>query len=365
MPTQQIPAKDIVKLMKTIALHVLEQKMKEPSGTWNQTNGAKQFWQKLKYVKIIYSMDNNTNDNNGPPTLVIPRLTEEYIRDGFKTLNWHSFYEPDTVLNFHYPDIVLFALLAHVKKPKHILDLGSFFGMLPFIVEEIFRSSGSNEQFNWTLVDTCLYTKEFAEAIKSNTPISARYLNQKHFNAWRQENVQPWKEVFFRKLGDYFVPPSNSFEFDIFWYRFALHYRIPKPPMTMFESIEEVKDKKFDLVHFDLTAGASELNKRMFEHVANHLLSDDGIIVFDDMRPQHPKMLLFFQYILSTSDFRPIAFSTGKIAMMRKKYKADFIFSVDNAGLRQINHVRDNYFSFAMAEGEETDWGNFLDLRTN
>jgi hypothetical protein len=43
MPTQQIPAKDIVKLMKTIVLHVLEQKMKEASGTWNQTNGEKQF----------------------------------------------------------------------------------------------------------------------------------------------------------------------------------------------------------------------------------------------------------------------------------------------------------------------------------
>ena len=43
MPTQQILAKAIAKLMRTIALHVLEQKMKEPSGTWNQTNGAKQF----------------------------------------------------------------------------------------------------------------------------------------------------------------------------------------------------------------------------------------------------------------------------------------------------------------------------------
>jgi hypothetical protein len=302
---------------------------------------------------------------NIAPTLVIPRLTEEYIRDGFKTLDWHAFYEPDTVLNFHYPDVVLFSLLAHVKKPKHILDLGSFFGMLPFIVEEIFRSSGSNEQFNWTLVDNCLYTKEFAEAIKNKTPISARYLNQKHFNAWRRENVIPRKETLFDKSGYYLLPPSNPMEFRAYWHRFSSSYNVPMPPMIMVESIEEVNDKKFDLVHFDLTAGASELNKRMFNHIAEHKLNDDGIIVFDDMRPQHPKMLLFFQYILATTDFRPVAFSTGKIAMMRKKYKPEFIFKVDNEGLREVNHTRDNYFSFALAGGEETDWGDFLDLRAN
>ena len=307
----------------------------------------------------------NSKDNNGPPTLVIPRLLEEYIRDGFKKLDWHAFYEPDTVLNFHYPDTVLFALLAHVKKPKHILDLGSFFGMMPFIVEEIFRSSGSDERFNWTLVDNCLYTKELAEAINTNTTTSGRYLSQKHFNAWRQENVPPWKEHFLKKSGDFFIPPSNPNEFRAYWFRFAAHYGITMPSMTMFENIEEVQDRKFDLVHFDLTAGASELNKNMFNYIIKHKLNDDGIIVFDDIRPQHPKMLLFFQYILSTSDFRPVAFSTGKIAMMRKQHKPGFIFSVDNAGLRQVIHTRDSYFSFALAGGEETDWGDFLDLRTN
>jgi hypothetical protein len=307
-------------------------------------------------------MDNNINIE---PTLVIPRLTREYIRDGFKTLDWHSLYAPDLVLNFHYPDVALFALLAHIKQPKHILDLGSFFGMLPFIVEEIYRSSGSTKQFNWTLVDTCLYTKELAEAIKNRSPISTRYLSQVHFDAWRQENVLPWKERWFQKSGDYFLPPSNPFEFGIFWYKFSSHYNIPNPYIKMFETIEEVQDRKFDLVHFDLTAGASELNKNMFNYIAEHKLNDDGIIVFDDMRPQHPKMLVFFQYILATSDFRPVAFSTGKIAMMRKQHKPGFIFNMEQAGLKQLNHTRDSYFSFAMAGGEETDWGDFLDLRAN
>lgn len=307
-------------------------------------------------------MDNNINIE---PTLVIPRLTEEYIRDGFKSLDWHAFYEPDTVLNFHYPDVVLFALLAHVKQPKHILDLGSFFGMLPFIVEEIYRSSNSTERFNWKLVDNCLYTKELAEAINNNTPISARYLSQKHFRAWHEDVVVGWKINLFQKVGNYYLPPSNPLEFDRHWFRLSLQYNIPMPYMSMVESIEEVKDTKFDLVHFDLTAGSSALNRSMFEHVIKHNLNDDGIIVFDDIRPQHPKMLLFFQYILSTSDFRPVAFSTGKIAMMRKAHKPLFMFNVEKAGLKQVKYTRDDYFSFQFLDGEETDWGDFMDLRTN
>ena len=300
------------------------------------------------------------------PTLLIPRLTKEYIRDGLKKLDYYTFYEPEVVLNFHYPDVVLFALLAHIKKPKNILDFGSFFGLLPFVVEEIFRSSGLNQQFNWTLVDTCLYTKELAEAIKNNTPVTGRYLNINQFNGWHEDNVPPWKEhAFFPKVGKYYLPPSNPTEFNGYWFRLAMHYNIPKPAMTMFEGIEETQGKKFDLVHFDLTAGAYELNKNMFEYLVKNNLNDDGIIVFDDMRPQHPRMLLFFQYILASTDFRPIAFSTGKIAMMRKKYKEDFIKRVEAEGLIEIEHTRDSYYSFQPSGGLESDWGDFLDLRTN
>lgn len=306
------------------------------------------------------------NINNGPPTLLIPRLTKEYIRDGFKTLDYYAFFEPEVVLNFHWPDTVLFALLSHVKKPKHILDLGSFFGTLPFIVEEIIRSSGLQEQFNWTLVDTGLYTKELATAIRNNTPVTGRYLNINQFNGWHEDNVPPWKErALFQKVGKYYLPPSNPSEFDDYWSRLAMHYRIPKPYMTMYESIEEAQDKKFDLVHFDLTAGAYELNKNMFEYIIKNNLSDDGIIVFDDMRPQHPGMLLFFQYILTSTDFRPIAFSTGKIGMMRKQYKEDFINKVADEGLIEIDYTRDSYYSFQLCEGLESDWGNFLDIRAN
>jgi hypothetical protein len=299
-------------------------------------------------------------------SLKIPRVTKEFVRDGLQAFDHYTFYEPEVVLNFHFPDIVLFTLLAHVKKPKHILDLGSYFGILPFVVEEISRINNCPESFNWTMVDNCLYTKELAGTINGDVTFSNRYLNRNHLDSWHENNVPKWKEnVLFKKVGEYYLPPSTTLEFERYWSCFATHYKVPKPSMKMFESIDEVKDTKFDLVHFDLTAGASELNRKMFHLIAEHKLNDDGIIVFDDMRPQHPKMLVFFQYILATSDFRPVAFSTGKIAMMRKKYKPEFIFKVDNAGLREVNHTRDNYFSFAMAGGEETDWGDFLDLRAN
>jgi hypothetical protein len=304
---------------------------------------------------------------NKPPTLLVPRLTRDYIRDGFKNLKHYTFYEPDVVLNMHYPDIILFALLAHVKQPNHILDLGSFFGLLPFAVEEVFRSSDNQQQFKWTLVDNCLYTKELAEAIKNNTGLSTRFLSKKHFDGWHQDNVPAWKEgMFFDKVGEYFLPPSTVAEFNGYWFKIANHHKIPRPYMQMFESMEEVKDKKFDLVHFDLTAGAYELNKNTFLSLVEHNLSDDGIIVFDDMRPQHPNMLLFFQYILANTDFRPIAFSTGKIAMMRKSHKEAFINAVVDNGLIEVDYrLKDSYFSFQRCGAGDTDWGNFLDLRTN
>ena len=308
------------------------------------------------------------NDSNIAPTLVIPRLTEEYIRDGLKSLDWYTLYAPDVVLNFHWPDAVLFTLLAHVKKPKHILDLGSYFGILPFVVEEISRINNCPESFDWTLIDSCLFTKELAAVVKGEITLSSHYLNNYHLNTWHCRGTgQSWKEnVLFKRIGNYYLPPSTPLEFENYWSSLATHYKIPKPSMRMFESIEEVQDTKFDLVHFDLAAGDYQVNKEMFNLISVHKLNNGGIIVFDDMRPQHPNMLLLFQYILATSDFRPIAFSTGKIAMMRKKYKAEFILNVENAGLREINlQYRDNYYSFAVNGGRDTEWGDFLDLRAN
>ena len=122
---------------------------------------------------------------------------------------------------------------------------------------------------------------------------------------------------------------------------------------------------KFDLVHFDLTAGAYELNKEVFEQLAANNLSDDGIIVFDDMTPRHPKMLLFFQYLITKTEFRPIAFSTGKIALMRRGHKQAFIDKALAAGLIDPDDERSYYYAFLVEGHPDSDWGDFLNLRAN
>jgi len=313
-----------------------------------------------------HSMDNN---NNISPVLAIPRLTQWYIRDGFKTLDWYTLYEPDVVLNFHYPDSVLFALLAHIQQPKEILDLGSFFGMMPFITEEIYRTGWrgtGSETFSWTLVDKCLYTKELADVVNGKTTLSSRWLNHSHLQAWHEDVVSAWKkEELYQKAGQYYCPPSNPLEFDTYWDKLAAHYNINRPKMQMVESLEETNNKKFDLVHFDLTAGAYELNKEVFEQLAANNLSDDGIIVFDDMTPRHPKMLLFFQYLITKTEFRPIAFSTGKIALMRRGHKQAFIDKALAAGLIDPDDERSYYYAFLVEGHPDSDWGDFLNLRAN
>jgi hypothetical protein len=242
---------------------------------------------------------------------------------------------------------------------------------MPFTIEEIFRSADCQGNFNWTLVDNCLYTKELAESIRNSTSLSNRWLSQRHLDEWHEDNISPRKKerLFLEKVGQYHLPPSNLTEFEAYWFRLAIFHRIPKPNMVMFESLQEVKDKKFDLVHFDLAAGAYEVNRDTFEYLINNSLSDDGIVVFDDMTPKHPNMLILLQSILTTTSFRPIAFSTGKIAMMRKQYKNSFIDAAYKAGLMEdlnkVSTLPDEYYSFQRCGGSESNWGDFLDIRAN
>jgi hypothetical protein len=299
------------------------------------------------------------------PSIKIPRITKEFIRDGFKNFDHFTLYKPEVVLNFHYPDVVLFTLLAHIKKPKHILDLGSYFGMLPFLVEEIARVGDCPERFEWTLVDNCLYTKELADAILTVSKLSNRWLNESHLVQWHNGQTRKMKrEKLFNVVGEWSIPPHNTEQFNNYWQNFSELYEVPKPNMVMLESVDNIGDKKFDLVHFDLTAGSYNLCIEMLHLLLSKHLQKDAIIVFDDLTPRHPMMLLFFQYMLKETCLRPIAFSTGKIAMMDFNYKSTFLQQAYEADLIDPDHSKRHWFSF-LPEGVVNGWGTHLNLRAN
>lgn len=301
--------------------------------------------------------------------LQVPRITSKFITEGFNnTLDQVALFEPDIALNFHYPDCVFFALLLELKNPKHVLDLGSYFGMLPVLTEHLHALYGDNKKFNWTLVDNCTYVKELADFIRGNGTLSGRFLKEFQVNTWKVENIKPDKQQMFEIQGNYCVPPSTPEEFATFWEKFTTYYELGNPYKEMYDSLSSIPDKrKFDLVMFDLAAG-SEQNFEIFQNLINNHINDDAIIVMDDIYPKHPGGMALFQWIIDTTDFIPLAFSTNKIAIQRKQFKDKFMFTTvmdtghrANGSFRQA--ITQPYFNFFFQKTYK--WGDFLDLRAN
>jgi hypothetical protein len=302
--------------------------------------------------------------------LNIPRITENFIWQGFKTIDRSSLYEPDIALNFHYPDCVFFALLMEAHNPKHILDLGSYFGMLPILTEQLHTLYGDNKKFNWTLIDNCTYVKELANFIRGHDMFSGKFLKKFHLDTWKLENINPEKQQMFEVHGKYCVPPSTVEEFVIFWQKFTTFYKIDNPPhREMYVSLKSIPgQRKFDLVMFDLAADSFEENQEIFQDLTTNYINDNAIIVMDDIYPKHPRGMALFQWIIDTTNFLPVAFSTNKVALMQKQFKDEFMFTkVMDRGLRgngSYSHaVPQKYFNFFFHKAYK--WDNFLDLKAN
>ena len=303
--------------------------------------------------------------------LQIPRITSNFISEGFnKTLDHVALFKPDIALNFHYPDCVFFTLLMELKNPKHILDLGSYFGMLPILTEKLHSLYGENKKFNWTLIDNCSYVKELANFTKGTGELSGKFLKQFHLNSWKLANIMPFKQQMFEVHGEYCVPPTTPEEFFIFWEKFTTFYKIDNPPYReMYDSLKSIPDqRKFDLVLFDLAADGFEENQVIFQNLVDNYITDDAIIVMDDIYPKHPRGMALFQWIIDTTGFLPVAFSTNKVALIKKQFKDKFMFTtVMDAGLRANGSftyaVPQEHFNFFFHTAYK--WGDFLDLKAN
>lgn len=299
--------------------------------------------------------------------LQIPRITDNYIIKGFRTLDYFSLNEPDIGLNFHYPDCAFFTLLMEIKKPKHILDLGSYFGLLPILTEELYKLYGDGKKFHWTLIDNCSYVKELADFIRGDGTFSGIYLRDYHLKTWKIENMKLYKSAMFEKHGEYCVPPSTPAEFYGFWEKFTTYYKLDNPHKEMYTGFSSIPfQRKFDLVMFDLAAENFDENLDMWTILTEKYINDDAIIVMDDIIPRHPRAMSLFLYLMDKTDFSPVAFSTNKIAMMRKDFHDKFIFTDTlEAGLRAeglpTRDVPQPYFNFYQHHSYK--WGNYLNLR--
>jgi hypothetical protein len=301
--------------------------------------------------------------------LRIPRITEAYIKDGLKNVDYSAIFEPSIGLNFHYPDCAFFALLMEIQDPKHILDLGSYFGLLPIMSEHLHKLYGSGKKFQWTLVDNCSYVKELADYILTNKEMSGKFLTQRHVETWKLSKVDISKQHLFEHHDTFCVPPTTPDEFYTYWDKFTKLYGIDNPSMEMYTNLSEVgTDKKFSLVMFDLASESFKENILIFRDLIKNYTSDNVIVVLDDIDAKHPMGMAMFNFILDTTDFVPVAFSTGKVAIQRADFKKDFIFTKTvDAELRAIGrygrNVSQSHFNFFFRETYK--WGDYLDMCAN
>lgn len=281
--------------------------------------------------------------------------------------NWISLlHSPRLLLNYEFSDIAFFALLAYIKKPSNILDLGSYTGFLPFLVERVSLRANLPQQYNWTLVDDSRYLGELKSSIVNNNHLSGKGLKDIHKTSWLRSNVPPTMGSILREHNEYYLPPVEPEEFADFWKKFSVISNIIQPQATMYKKLEAVpSDLKFDLVHFDLAAGNPE-NAEVFDYLYQHHLNEDSIVVFDDIELAHPKMFLMFLDIIEKTELRPVAIGMQKIAVMNRAYKDAFINITNHMGLIDLsanpfrNKVNEPYRFFP--ETSER-WGPYLNLR--
>lgn len=281
--------------------------------------------------------------------------------------NWISLlHAPRLLLNYEFNDLAFFTLLAYIKKPSNILDLGSYTGFLPFLVERLSLLANSPQQYNWTLVDDSRYLRELKSSIVDNNPLSGKGLVDIHKASWLKNKVPPAMGSILNEHNDYYLPPVEPKEFADLWAKFSIIANIAQPQTAMYNKLEAVPSSlKFDLVHFDLAAGNPE-NAEVFNYLHQNHLSEDSIVVFDDVEIAHPKMFLMFLDIIEKTELRPVAVGMQKIAVMNRAYKDAFINITNQVGLIDFsatpfrNKVNEPYRFFP--ETSER-WGPYLNLR--
>jgi hypothetical protein len=266
---------------------------------------------------------------------------------GLYNLDSSAFLNPKRMLVPHdasFIDNLFIAILAVSQSSKKILDLGSFFGSLPFFVEGACRKANTVYQPEWTLVDNMLYTNELVVCLQQDKQLSGHWLPQFIYDEWK--NLQPHVA----KLFNNGLPPSTLNEFNQYWDKLALEFNVTKPNMTMYT---ELHYDKYDLVSFDLSAGRYLENKSLFYDVLENCMHEQSVVILDDVLPKFPMMMSLFYDILTNTDLEPIAFSPHRVALINKSSKQQFIKKVPV-------DLENRYYSFYKHSNEH--WGDFLVL---
>lgn len=216
-------------------------------------------------------------------------------------------------------DNLFFAQLLHATKSKHILDFGCYIGMLAVMVEELLQQGQSDMQqhANWTLIDNFSFLKD----IKTNVADSTMFEfgnTLKHAESWKAALADQSKSIFIKQI------PTTPVELHEFLINLIAYSKSPMPLIQLIDiSLDSVNDNKFDMISFDLRASEFSPNFELLGQCVTDQLNDFGIVIMDDVKTIHPNQLAIFMSILDSYQIFPLAFGTGKIALIKCKSMQD------------------------------------------
>lgn len=283
------------------------------------------------------------------------------VKGRIAKLDDSAFFAPSRILgpsDSVFVDNVLTALLAYGSDSKEILDLGCYFGMLPFFVEDLIRSDNKQYAPNWTLVDNMLYVNELRASLENSSELSGRFLPKHILKEWYNLNERTLQ--IFEHTDAKILPPVTVEGFNTYWKNLSRYYDVQQPAMSLYVSLYDTPRIKYDLISYDLSAGRYEENKPLLENVILNHSHDNTIIVLDDVWPNHPKTMALFHHIITNFDYRPIAFSRHRVAIMKPMAKLAFLEKFSRKVTVDDKRPQLPYYSFWKTNNEY--WGDFLIL---
>lgn len=265
-------------------------------------------------------------------------------------------------------DNLFFAQLLHATKSKNILDFGCYVGMLAVMVEELLQQGKSDMQqyANWTLIDNFSFLKD----IKSNIADSTVFQfgnTLKHAPSWKTALADKSKSNFIKQI------PTTPGELHEFLINLIAYSKSPMPVIQLVDSsLNSINDKKFDMISFDLRASEFSPNFELLVQCVTDQLNDFGIVILDDVKTVHPNQLAIFMSILDSYQVFPLAFGTGKIALIKCKSMKDKDDCIEvlasrlhvekDAFLQHLQSNTENYIFWSLRSNPK--FGKFLLMNT-
>lgn len=212
-------------------------------------------------------------------------------------------------LNASFLDTVLTTQLIHAIQANNVLDFGCYLGALPLFVEDLLTSGLSEHSLKsaWTLIDNFAFLKDLNYTLTD--PSHKPY----YFNTFDSKSI--WQNLSADKKEILVSPPTNPAELFNMLARMANANNAPLPKFKNgYTAIDDCNDT-FDFISYDLSAG--HFNFDILSKCVYNKLNDKGIIILDDVKPAHPQQMAVFHHALNQLPIYPVAFSKGKVALMK------------------------------------------------